>query len=241
MASSRFILSPYYLVRPRLWGENLRIIDPRSFVSRRWSYVFLRVPKAANSTVLRTLLDRFPEDGLDGDLEETKIRATHFRDLSLRDLGRVRRSFTFTVVRNPYTRALSAYLDKFRQGDKHRAAFGDRVAGYDGGTLSFRGFCRYLADGGEAENGHWMRQTRLIGAADRIDFVGRVETLEADLARIVERIAGGGGPLAMSRAGPPATHAGTKVREHFDTECGRLVEAVYAADFARFGYRVGDL
>lgn len=242
MASSRFILAPYYAVRPRLWRENLRAIDPRSFVSHRWSYVFLRVPKAANSTVLRTLIDRFPEPDLPaGDLEEAKIRATHFRDLGFGDLARVRRYFAFTVVRNPYTRALSAFLDKFREGDKHRAKFGDRVAGYDAGRLSFRGFCRYLADGGEAENGHWMRQTRLVSIVERLDFVGRIETLETDMARIVEHIAGGDGTISLTRAGPPATGALGRVGEHLDAECRRLIEIVYAADFERFGYRPGDV
>lgn len=240
MPDWKLITRPYYLVRPRLWSEQrLRIIDERMMVSRRWRYVYLRVPKAANSTTLNALLDRFPEPGLDpADLEKAKVRATHFRNLGLGDLVRLRGYFFFTVVRNPYGRVLSAYLDKFREEDKHRASYGARVAAYDGGQVSFHAFCRYLADGGEAENAHWMRQTRILGLADRIDHLGRMETLEADLDAIFARI-GGEVPETVSRAGPPATAADARLAEYYDAECAALVERVYREDFARFGYPIG--
>jgi len=240
MADWKTIARPYYFVRPRLWGEErLRVIDERTMVSRRWRYIYMRIPKAANSTILNALLARFPEPGLDpADLEKAKVRATHFRNLGPGDLLRLSGFFVFTVVRNPYGRVLSAYLDKFREGDKHRAEYGERVASHDGGQVSFRAFCRYLADGGEAENAHWMQQTRLLALADRIDHVGRVESLDADLEAIFARI-GGTVPDTVSRAGPPATAADTRLAEYYDDECTALVERVYAEDFARLGYPIG--
>ena len=178
--AGRILRQPYYLLRPRLWRERLDIVDSRTMISRSARYVYLRVPKAANSTVVRTLLDHFPEPGFAAeDPERAKTGMPHFGDLGLHDLAPLKGFFVFTVVRSPYARTLSAFLDKFRGGDKHLDRFGDRVARFDAGAVSFRGFCRYLAAGGEAENAHWMRQTRLTGLADRIDFVGRVETLEA--------------------------------------------------------------
>lgn len=234
-AAGRFLRQPYYLLRPRLWGEPLRILDDRSMVSRAGGYVYLRVPKAANSTVFRALAERFPEPGVNlDDLARAKTRVTHLGDLGWRDLGRARRSLFFTVVRDPYARTLSAYLDKFRDGDKHLDRFGARVAGFDDGRVSFRGFCRYLAAGGEAENAHWMRQTRITALADRVDILGRVETIEADLARILAAIGAPGG--AVARSGPPPTGAAARIAEHYDDETRRIVGAVYAADFAAFGY-----
>jgi hypothetical protein len=240
MPEWNMIIRPYYLVRPRLWGEErLRMIDDRTVVSHRWRYVYVRVPKSANSTVITALFRRFPEPGLDpADLDRAKVRSTHFRNLGVGDLFRIRGYFFFSVVRNPYGRVLSAFLDKFRAGDKHLANYGERVAAHDGGQVSFRAFCRYLADGGEAENAHWMRQSRILGLADRMDHVGRLETLEADLEAIFARI-GGAAPDAVPRVGPPATAASKRLAEYYDAECAALVEQVYRDDFTRFGYPTG--
>lgn len=243
-AAGRFARQPYYIARPRLWREPLSIIDQRSFVSHAHRYLYLRVPKAANTTVTRALLACCPEPGVRAedlahdDLGDTKRRVAHLGDLGLGAARAVSGYFTFTVVRDPYARTLSAWLDKFRPGDKHLDRFGARVADFDGGRVSFRGFCRYLAAGGEAENAHWMRQSRITGLADRLDAVGRVETLEADLCAILDGIDGaaGGAARAIVRAGPPATGAAARIAEHYDAECRAIVDRVYAADFDAFGY-----
>jgi hypothetical protein len=233
-------MRPYYLMRPRLWGEaNLKMIDRRVMLSRRWGYVYLRVPKAANSAVLSALLRRFPEAGLDPmDIDRSKARSQNFRSLRLRELGNVRSCFTFTVVRDPYARTLSAYLDKIATEKTAWLGFRDRIKRFDGGRPSFRAFCRYLATGGEAENPHWMRQTRLVRPADRVDYVGRVETLATDLPRILARVDGSRETAAPSTAchGPAPTHANEKLNTYYDDECRDLVAAVYRADFAQFGY-----
>jgi hypothetical protein len=237
MTNANLILRPYYLVRPRLWRKPLKAADARSIVSRRRRYVYLRVPKAANTTVLRTLLEQFPEPGLDpADIDRAKIRSTHFRNLRARELAEVRRYFTFTVVRDPYARTLSAYLDKFKPGKRYVDLYGERIAARDGGIISFRGFCRYLAEGGESENAHWMRQTRLTSLADRFDVVGRTETLDADLARILSAIGSSVTAGPIDRAGPIPTHAEDRLGEYYDAETREIVESVYAKDFAALGY-----
>jgi hypothetical protein len=229
---------PYYLLRPRLWDEPLGMLDLRSMVSRQAGYLYLRVPKAANSTVVAALLEGRPEAGIDpANLADAKGRVTHLGDLGWRDLPALRRFFVFTVVRDPYARTLSAYLDKFAAGGRQLDRFGARIAGFDAGQVSFRGFCRYLAAGGEAENAHWVRQTRITGLADRLDFVGRVESLGPDLARILERI-GGDPATTPGRAGPSATGARDRLGEYYDAETRRIVAQVYRADFQAFGYPV---
>lgn len=235
-AAGRILRRPYYLTRPRLWGDPLSIVDARTMVSHAGRYVYLRVPKAANSTVVRTLLEHRAEPGVAlDDLDLAKTQVTHFSDVGFEDLRALQSYFVFTVVRDPYARTLSAYLDKFRDGDKHLDRFGARIAAMDDGAISFLGFCRYLAAGGEAENAHWMRQTRLTRLADRVDFTGRVESLDADLGRILTRI-GGRTPGRLTRAGPPATGAAERLRAYYGVESQHLVETVYRADFSTFGY-----
>lgn len=241
-AAGRVLRRPYYRTRPRLWLQPLGILDQRSLVSLGHRYLYLRVPKAANTTVTRALLERCPEPGLVAsdlerdDLGGAKRRVAHLGDLDRAEARALTEFFIFTVVRDPYARTLSAYLDKFKPGDKHLDRFGEHVAAHDDGTVSFRGFCRYLAAGGEKENAHWMRQTRITGLADRLDAVGRVETLEADLRAILEAVGGAAGG-SLVRAGPPATGATARMAEHYDAECRAIVESVYEADFAAFGYR----
>lgn len=235
------ILSPYYLRRPRLWQRGLAMIDTRSFVSLVHRYALMRIPKSANSTVLSTLLRHFPEPGLSVErLERSKVDGRHLSDLRGSDLSALSGFHAFTFVRNPYHRALSGFLDKFRDTATHRRLYGARVAALDAGQISFRGFCRYLAAGGEAENAHWMRQTRLSDALPRLDFVGRVESLDRDLAHVIQQIGGQNVERSVS-AGPSPTSASDRASEFFDEECRALIERTYAADFQRFGYQPGEL
>ena len=99
----RTLLSPYYRTRPQAWaGQGLYAIDSRSYVSRRWRYVFLRIPKAGNSTVVESLIHRFPEPHLAGVTGgKVKTRIGHLSDLARSELADLDSFFFFTVVRNP--------------------------------------------------------------------------------------------------------------------------------------------
>ncbi|WP_081816529.1 sulfotransferase family protein [Fodinicurvata fenggangensis] len=237
MKSRLYRYRPYYLLRPRLWQEPIKPIDLRTALSVEWGYSYIRIPKAANSTIMRTLHQNFPESRITAQrVGDIKKQYLHYSDLTLKQaLSLPRRLFTFTVVRNPYSRVLSAYLNKIAEDrmpehKKHSA----QIEGYDDGQLSFRGFCRYLAEGGERDNPHWMRQTRILGIADRIDYLGKVETLDDDLAAIVRRIS----PtvdLTIERKGQQ-TNASEKLQAYYDAECRHIVERVYARDFQELGY-----
>jgi hypothetical protein len=81
-----------------------------------------------------------------------------------------------------------------------------------------------------------MRQTRLTSLADRFDVVGRTETLDADLARILSAIGSSVPAGPIDRAGPIPTHAEDRLGEYYDAETREIVESVYAKDFAALGY-----
>ncbi|MBC7286019.1 MAG: sulfotransferase family protein [Hoeflea sp.] len=211
-------------------------------VSRKYKYVYIRIPKSANSSVVRSLLSNFPEDGVDTvDIHRAKTSVVHLRDLAFHELRFVKSgAFIFSFVRNPFTRILSAYLDKFEGGAK-MSVFGGAVAAHGGGKVSFPGFCRYLANGGEVENAHWMQQTRILGIAPRLDFIGQQETLERDLQIVTQRIGLVSGRSVQDqgavRDGPPATNANDRLLEYYSPECIELVTRIYADDFQKLGYR----
>ncbi|WP_022728610.1 sulfotransferase family 2 domain-containing protein [Fodinicurvata sediminis] len=237
MKSTKYKFRPYYLLRPRLWREHIKPIDLRTALSLEWGYGYIRIPKAANSTIIGTLQQNFPEARITSKrVGDIKKQYLHYSDLSLTQaITLPRRLFTFTIVRNPYSRALSAYLNKIAEDrmpehKKHSA----QIESYDEGRLSFRGFCRYLAEGGERDNPHWMRQTRILGIADRIDYLGKLESLDDDLPAIVRRISPAV-DLTIQRKGQ-RTGASGKLHAYYDTECRQIVEAVYDRDFGELGY-----
>ncbi|MCS6986135.1 MAG: sulfotransferase family protein [Sphingomonadaceae bacterium] len=232
----------------------MRELDPRTAVSRRWRYVYLRVPKAANSSVVMSLTEHLPED--DPAMKEArhtvrKVAMTSFGELAPAEAD-LAGFFVFTFVRNPYHRVLSAFLDKLGEEPslieasesthvRYRRFHGREIAALDGGRVTFLGFCRWLARGGERVNAHWMAQSRFLDLADRIDVIGRVERIDEDLPAILRQIAPDRPPPVVRRAGPPPRQATMRARDAYTPECRRLVEQVYAADFRRLGYALGDI
>lgn len=237
MKAKNYKFNPYYLIRPKLWKEPIKPIDLRTAVSTQWGYAYIRIPKAANSTIIRTLQNNFPDQQITAEsIGDIKKQYLHFSNFGLREaIFLPRKLFIFTVVRNPYSRILSAYLNKVAaQHTTEHINHAEVIAPHDNGELSFTAFCRYLATGGEYENPHWMRQSRILGISDRIDYIGKVETLEEDLEKIVARIAPGT-KLNIERKGQQ-TNASEKLRAYYKPECRQIVEEIYDQDFRDLNY-----
>lgn len=244
----RFGVTPFYIRRPDLWHGMMPSMDRRIAIATDWRFVYIRIPKAANSTVISTLTQRFPAaassaDHVDGSqARRSAPKRTYHRPHQL-SRQQVRSLFNdffiFTVVRNPFHRTLSAFLDKLQPGNEYGDPYRATVARYDGGKITFPGFCRYLKAGGQDRNCHWMPQTQLVEmiGVDRLDVVGKVENLEEDLQTIVQRINKDDASLVtLHRAGPKSTGAGDKLHAHYDEECRQIILDVFEQDFQNFDY-----
>ena len=154
-------------------------------------------------------------------------------------VGRSR--LTFCFVRNPYTRVLSAYLDKFGANLERRILFMKELGIEDPGPSPEISFAEFLELAAKQEagamNAHWRPQSyHLIDDDIRYDMIGRFETFSRDFTDILARI-----DVEISKFFVAADEHKTGVEASFakhysDPLCGRLVRQMYAEDFERFGY-----
>ena len=141
--------------------------------------------------------------------------------------------FRFTFVRNPYSRTLSAFLDKICRRSGSSKGF---YAWWQGSeTPAFGDFCRYLDAGGLTYDIHWAPQTELLLLPiEAFDRIGKLETLEPDLTDVLQRIFGADAQIA-GRAGP-RSDANRALETHYDDAARAIVARLYARDFEAFGY-----
>lgn len=143
----------------------------------------------------RSLYD-LPAHVLLSDVPSARRFITQYRRQYCRqhlDQAATRAWFKFAVVRNPFDRLLSGFLDKFCGTDRS-APWVERVlaeagtTGAHGRRISFRQFVDYLAHADEhTVNPHWRRQTYILENFE-IDLFVRLEHLVDDMRAVHERL-----------------------------------------------------
>ena len=141
--------------------------------------------------------------------------------------------FTFSMVRNPWDRVLSLYYQRHRKGDIPR-------------ELSFKEFLRQLErpryminDVFHTSPNYFMPMVDFL--CDRednliVDFVGRFERRDEDLAKVREKI----GCKQLGQARMAASGRKKSYLDEYDDDSAELVAKFYADDIERFGYRFGE-
>jgi hypothetical protein len=215
--------------------------------------VFNRIKKSGNSTVTAFLSELAArESGKSYDsVDEAKqaavgpVRGTWAEASALRD-------YTYlTVVRNPYDRALSAFLNKVapgEDGDDSRKPHFRCVPGWgEASREGFEKFVRFLDAGGLDHDKHWWPQNKLlIMPPARFDCIAKLETLAEDMARFLVMIGRDPAPAQMLEAPHPLesrqerkiTGASAKRARFYTPELMAIVSRLYADDFELFDYPV---
>jgi len=202
----------------------------------------METPKVACSSIKRML--QIAE--VDGDVSRLSDDV-HDRDLSpLKQMNSDPAAFTklfddpgtflFCFVRNPYSRALSCYLDKFVQNEATRPRFLRQLGFAPDSHITFRDFLLAVREQTEAEcNPHWAPQSFLLSPhAMKYSFIGRFEFLDAHVQLVAERL--GFAEYAGQRIAPHRTSAADKVHQYCNSEEIDLIQQIYAGDFEAFGY-----
>ncbi|SFQ99823.1 Sulfotransferase family protein [Poseidonocella sedimentorum] len=229
-------LCPYYRRWPYTGEIWLTEVDLRGAWSRELNFFYARLPKVANSTILGSLVDGARARGIGKDLKPKQFFA---RPSAARaaDVERIaKEAFKFAFVRDPFARTLSAYLDKVV---KTRAAARRARRWFARNGIAapdFAAFCRYLDDGGLHDDPHWAPQTQVLPMPlDALDFLGRMERLDEDIAVVHNRIFGES-PASLQRRGPKPTGSSNRLAEHYTEDALAIVRRLYAADFEKLGY-----
>jgi hypothetical protein len=215
-------------------------------VSRERRFVFVHIPKTGGTALARALETDAPEsDILIGDTPEARRRKGALRGgrgsgrgahrlrkhARLSDLPglvseqELRALFVFTLVRNPWDRAVSYYHWLREQRFDHPAvALAQRV-----------GFADFLAHpqtriGFRAAP--YAAHVRLPSGEERCDAFVRLEVFAADIAPVERHL----GTLLRLPERVNASQRARDWRSYYDARTAALVAEDCAEDIARFGY-----
>lgn len=156
--------------------------------------------------------------------------------------------FKFTVVRNPYARALSAYLDTVKRDrlpfqelkPELAAVKAMPVLAVSSENVSFADFLRAIelrvqAGGWKAVDQHYRAQGMHI-SDDIISYskIFRLERFPEAIDEISQHL---GARLPEGKKGAHATDSDSKLAQYFEgSECRELVRRIYRNDLERFDY-----
>ena len=225
---------PFYLKYGYALPVSIFEMDIRVFISHELRVLFNGIGKAGHSSVILNLTRA--QYGEDLEIGTAKKHAfAKPSSLSQEEVERLDGYFKFTMVRNPYTRTLSAYLDKVVRGK----VVPKPLARSTGGRApSFLDFCLYLEDGGLNDALHWAPQTaQMVIPVPDFDKIARLENFNEDFESVLKQI-GLGERFAASAIGKYDAHKteSDRKREHYYCSRSReIVTRLMADDFRLLG------
>lgn len=230
-------LCPFYRLNKYEGNLPINRADARGAVFVRTKLFYNRIPKNANTTIVSVISQLEHGDGDAADGARAKKALIRPSELGSREVRALEESFfKFVFTRNPYTRVLSAYLDKIARGRRQAEKFHRWARRKEGtGDPSFGNFCRYLAENGLYEDPHWATQKdSLLLCTSKFDFIGSVENLGADLREILLRAFHGESTVDVPVTN--STNSSAKVAAFYTQREVALVRDLYKEDFEAFGY-----
>jgi hypothetical protein len=235
------LLQSIYQIKPKADFLN------HTYVSLKNKYVYFAVGKAANSTVKHHLYDlehlgtHFKTKSVHDRQNSPLLSPYQVPDEMMEDVFLSPKYFRFVMVRNPYSRLLSCYLDRIVPADSlpyrqlivaQKRTVGDAV--------TFEEFIRTIvAQRPFQQNNHWRVQVHEIcHSVIPMDYVGKQEQFADAMRHIWARIAPKvpAPDFTAENKSPSVTSAESRLAEFYTPELIDLVRTAYAEDFAVFGY-----
>lgn len=230
-----------------------------TYVSLTHRYLYYAVPKAA-CTSIKSLVRRLegcpPAPCFDPLSDEPRRdMQVHVRENtlvpSLMDLSNAQQEevlnsdefLRFTVVRNPYSRLISAWRGKVLLCEPGFELIYEEIRGEPPGLrtkkpVEFEEFVDYLERHDDIEwcDGHWRLQAaQLFWPAINFNFIGKIENLAEVRLRISNHI-GPKKPVELERTNQSVGGEGVRLTAGLADR----IHALYKRDFEVFGYERGD-
>lgn len=216
---------------------------PSPIVCERRRLIYYYVPKTGCTTIKSLILEAEGRP-VPNDNEEVHIQADELavpRPALDSQPSRYEGYFRFAFVRNPWARLVSCYLNKvvaLRPGVFASFRFLYPRVGFD--RMSFADFVRFIHRvPDDLCEPHFKPQSAFFSDGD-VDFVGRFERFQDDLAQVIERGGLDGRLLKYCGVKKMKSAAGKPYTDYYTPETRRLVAEKYGHDLERFGYRFGE-
>lgn len=223
-------------------------LDYGSNISLQHKYIYMETAKVGCSTIKKLLIKAEYGELVDHKAADHVHHRAFSPLLNAKQVGNflefVHREdiFSFCFARNPYTRLLSAYLDKIaKRKPEHEDLMIQLGYGpFSEHVLSFEEFVYAVSEQPVLNmNIHWRTQYyATFQHAIRYDFIGRFESFEPDLRFAMDRIGIDMEKYYQVQAGH-ATQASQKLAEYYTPELIEKVYQVYQIDFEYFRYPKG--
>lgn len=199
-------------------------VSDRAFFSPRHNFYFARIPKCANSTLVKTFAYHCGFD-FEYDYHGAITKDWFNRYPSVKAFSKATK---VTFVRHPVTRALSGWLDK-----GHLSAYikKHRYAGSETQVPTFTEFLESLAENEFFHNAHFLPQIHLIPGNPSDYYIGVVEQIETDLPKICEQAFGQYRGINNVEHGRRNATAQLETISSHERE---LIQQLYAEDFVLY-------
>lgn len=214
-------------------------------ISHKYRYVYIDNPKTGCST-LKSALIELEQTGTAPDTNALDYKIIHSSSSPLnvnpplypnKTLTRLKSSnyIFFTFVRNPYTRLLSCYVNKFVVKISPVAEIFHRTFGTF--PIDFEHFVQLIATQADHEmNPHWrVQSTQIHHDAVPYDFIGRFENYDHDFKAVFQAIG-----VAKDQV-PQCRHLNKTPHQNpcptkFSIKTAKLIYERFKADFINFQY-----
>jgi len=226
-----------------VWAEFNYAVN----ISLRYKYVFVETPKVACSTIKHTLQKL--------ELGDPDLLWDEFEDIHVRDLSPLLKPsqvnittiidssdyFKFCFVRNPYTRLLSAYLEKIK-GNKSQKKRILAQLGYNlediNQQISFEDFVNAVAAQPiSVMDLHWRVQYyQTFQDSINYSYIGKLEEFDDDFLVVLDRLGIKDNDQYVSKEQRHKSDANSSIEDYYTEAIRDIVFTKYKKDFDYFGY-----
>ncbi|ATX65329.1 sulfotransferase family 2 domain-containing protein [Roseinatronobacter bogoriensis] len=193
-----------------------------------------RIKKNANTSTMILLQQLSTGEVVKGNAAKSGMRL--YFDLSAQELQNIGDLNLFIIIRNPYSRVLSAFLGKMKK--KH---YQQAHGVFDMTPEGFGKFLKWLENGGLTGDQHWDLQVKLMMLPlEKYDTVIRFEEYSSSMRRFLEGRGLNVPAGALEEYYPTyrghETNASSKLTQFYTPERVEIVRRIYAKDFEALNY-----